>query len=189
MSEILVTGHSVESYAAVSSGSVFQRNRGNLNLESEELVDTHFSERGRQGRLMMIAMNTGQRWAFGVDEDAAYLWRPDDVYEIVGEAMRDGTYSGENTSHNPSTYHLVWVYFMPRSIVLLMPLLRSRYPWRCRDLQRHHRHTLIGRSTSLLKVTRSTRRLVRSFGTRIKRPANPSACLTRPTRYSTAPRR
>jgi hypothetical protein len=29
MSEILITGHSVESYAAVSSGAVFQRNRGN----------------------------------------------------------------------------------------------------------------------------------------------------------------
>jgi cyanophycinase-like exopeptidase len=71
MSEILVTGHSVESYAAVSGGGVFQRNRGNMMLDTEELVDTHFSERGRQGRLMMIAMNTNQRWAFGIDEDAA----------------------------------------------------------------------------------------------------------------------
>ncbi len=46
-SEILVTGHSEESYAVVATGSVFQRNMGNLMLESEELVDTHFSERGR----------------------------------------------------------------------------------------------------------------------------------------------
>ena len=37
-------------------------------------------ERGRQGRLMLMAMHTNQRWAFGVDEDAAYIWRPDGVY-------------------------------------------------------------------------------------------------------------
>lgn len=94
MSEILVTGHSVESYAAVSAGEVFQRNRGNMMLETEELVDSHFSERGRQGRLMLMAMHTRQRWAFGVDEDAAYNWRPDGVYEMVGEAMRDGIRGG-----------------------------------------------------------------------------------------------
>ena len=95
ISEILVTGHSVESYAAVSSGAVFQRNEGNRMLETDELVDTHFSERGRQGRLMMIAMNTGRSsWAFGVDEDTAYIWRPSGVYEIVGEAFRDGIKGG-----------------------------------------------------------------------------------------------
>ena len=94
MSEILVTGHSVESYAAVSAGAVFQRNAGNLMLETEELVDSHFSERGRQGRLMIIAMNTNQRWAFGVDEDTAYVWRPNGGYEIVGEGMRDGIRGG-----------------------------------------------------------------------------------------------
>eukprot|EP01052_Picozoa_sp_SAG31_P027166 SAG31_NODE_2519_length_5569_cov_4.141316_3_plen_260_part_00 len=115
MSEILVTGHSVESYQAVSAGSVFQRSAGNRMLEDEELVDSHFSvreqpsvtsacsrcgltfvpqERGRQGRLMMIAMNTGQRWAFGIDEDTAYEWYPDEPYKIVGTADRDGIRGG-----------------------------------------------------------------------------------------------
>jgi cyanophycinase-like exopeptidase len=94
ISEILVTGHSVESYAAVSTGAVFQRNCGNAMLETEELVDSHFSERGRQGRLMLFAAATNQRWAFGADEDTAYLWRPSGVYEIVGEAMRDGIRGG-----------------------------------------------------------------------------------------------
>ena len=130
MSEILVTGHSSESYAAVSAGEVFQRNRGNLMLEAEELVDSHFSERGRQGRLMLFAMQTNQRWAFGIDEDTAYLWRPDGVYEVVGEAMRDGIRGGvvifkdtvgtpavqssmvhfltEGDTINPSTGEIVW---------------------------------------------------------------------------------
>ena len=64
MSEILVTGHSVESYAAVSAGEVFQRNRGNMMLESEELVDSHFSERGRQGRGEGVAGGAGEGSGF-----------------------------------------------------------------------------------------------------------------------------
>jgi cyanophycinase-like exopeptidase len=94
LAEILVTAHSVESYTAVSGGSVFQRNRGNMMLDSLELVDSHFSERGRQGRLMMIAMQTGRRFAFGVDEDIAYYARPGGAYEVVGTALRDGVRGG-----------------------------------------------------------------------------------------------
>ena len=94
LAEILVTAHSVESYAAVSGGEVFQRNRGNMMLESLELVDSHFSERGRQGRLMMIAMQTGRRFAFGVDEDIAYYAPAGGAYEVVGTALRDGVRGG-----------------------------------------------------------------------------------------------
>ena len=39
---------------------------------------------------MMIAMQTEQRFAFGVDEDAAYIWTPEGTYELVSEAVRDG---------------------------------------------------------------------------------------------------
>jgi cyanophycinase-like exopeptidase len=93
-SEILVTGSSVESYSALSAGSVFQRNAGNAMVQSEELIDTHFSERGRQGRLMIIAMQTGQRFAFGADEDSAYFWKPDGTHEAVGESIREGIKAG-----------------------------------------------------------------------------------------------
>ena len=94
MSEILVTGHSSESYAVVRAGEVFQRNAGNRMLETEELVDSHFSERGRQGRGMMIGMQTNQRFFFGVDEDTSYIWRDTGVYEVVGEGLRDGIRGG-----------------------------------------------------------------------------------------------
>jgi len=97
LSEILVTGHSVESYSAVRAGSVFQRNMGNALLGSQELVDTHFSERGRQGRLVIIAMQTGQKWAFGTDENTAYLWRSGEPYEVVGAS---GVVVYESTSGN-----------------------------------------------------------------------------------------
>jgi cyanophycinase len=85
VSEILITGHSSESYGAVAAGSVFLRSGGNAFLDTAELVDVHFSERGRQGRLMVMAMETQQQWAFGVDENTAYVWRPSGEYEVVGE--------------------------------------------------------------------------------------------------------
>ena len=87
ISEILITGHSAESYSAVRAGSVFLRGTGNGFLSPrEELVDVHFSERGRQGRLMVLAMETDQAWAFGADENTAYVFRADGGdYEVVGE--------------------------------------------------------------------------------------------------------
>ena len=57
-SEILITGYSAESHSAVRAGTVFHRGNGNFLLESDELVDVYFSERGRQGRLMVLAMGT-----------------------------------------------------------------------------------------------------------------------------------
>lgn len=83
-SEILVTAHSVESYDAVRSGYVFQRDSGNNLLGKAQVVDTHFSERGRQGRLLVFATQTKQRWAFGVDEATAYVWRSSGEYEVTG---------------------------------------------------------------------------------------------------------
>jgi cyanophycinase-like exopeptidase len=88
LSEILITGSSAESYAAVRAGTIFQRNRGNNFITNEELVDVHFSERGRQGRLMVFAAQTRQRFAYGVDENVAYVWSPSGVYEIVGQSPR-----------------------------------------------------------------------------------------------------
>lgn len=85
MSDILITASSSESYSAVASGSVFSRSAGNGFLLSEELADVHFSERGRQGRLIVFAAATRQRLAFGVDENTAYVWRQNGgVYDIVG---------------------------------------------------------------------------------------------------------
>jgi hypothetical protein len=69
----------------VVSGSVFLRGAGNAFLDTQELVDVHFSERGRQGRLLVLAMETGRDWAFGVDENTAYVWRLSQEYEVVGE--------------------------------------------------------------------------------------------------------
>lgn len=47
--------------------------RGGLGFFPLGLLDTHFSERGRQGRLLRLAAETGTRFAFGVDENTALV--------------------------------------------------------------------------------------------------------------------
>jgi len=47
--------------------------KGGLGLFHWGIIDTHFSERGRQGRLAQLALDTKTRFAFGVDEATALL--------------------------------------------------------------------------------------------------------------------
>jgi hypothetical protein len=98
--QILITGSSVESYQAVRDGTVFFRARGNALITTDELVDVHFAERGRQGRLVVFAAAVGARWAFGVDENTAYVWRPSGVFEAIGQ---NGVAIYENTQGNANT--------------------------------------------------------------------------------------
>jgi cyanophycinase len=37
------------------------------------MVDQHFSQRGRLGRLVMAAMKTNNKFAFGIDENTAMV--------------------------------------------------------------------------------------------------------------------
>merc|ERR1719203_400260 len=108
MSEILITGYSHESYNAVRYGSVFQRDSGNNLLGVPQAVDTHFCERGRQGRLMVFAMQTNAEWAFGVDEQTSYLWYPSGEYEVVGKSgvvIYHGT-TGNSQSQRATMHYL-----------------------------------------------------------------------------------
>jgi len=47
--------------------------QGGLGLFHWGIIDTHFSERGRQGRLAQLALDTNTRFAFGVDEATALV--------------------------------------------------------------------------------------------------------------------
>jgi cyanophycinase-like exopeptidase len=85
--EILVTGSSVESYQALRQASVFFREVGNRFVpQAIGLVDTHFSERGRQGRLLVLAAARYNRFAFGADEDTMFKWYEDgqNTIEVIG---------------------------------------------------------------------------------------------------------
>jgi cyanophycinase len=47
--------------------------QGGFGFFNHGLLDTHFSERGRQGRIVRLADHTNVPFAFGVDEDTALL--------------------------------------------------------------------------------------------------------------------
>jgi len=72
---------------------------GGLGVFDWGILDTHFSERGRQGRLAQLALDTNTQFAFGVDESTALLvsninsTKP--TFEVVGQS---GVFMVENNS-------------------------------------------------------------------------------------------
>ena len=68
----MVTGG--ESYDGLARPRrVTDRRGGGLRLFRFGLIDTHFGERGRQGRILRLAARRGVDLAFGVDEDTALV--------------------------------------------------------------------------------------------------------------------
>lgn len=59
--------------AGLSSEHLTYRPAGGLGLFRYGVLDTHFSERGRQGRLMQLLQSSGSQFGFGVDEATALL--------------------------------------------------------------------------------------------------------------------
>ncbi|GAA5216052.1 cyanophycinase [Corallincola platygyrae] len=61
---------------------------GGLKFFPWGVMDTHFSERGRQGRLMRLASDTQSRWGVGVDEATALLVAPTKTgadFRVIGQ--------------------------------------------------------------------------------------------------------
>jgi cyanophycinase len=61
---------------------------GGLGLAREAIVDTHFSERAREPRLLRLLAQTSARYGFGVDEASALVLREDSgqhSVEAIGE--------------------------------------------------------------------------------------------------------
>jgi cyanophycinase-like exopeptidase len=85
MENMLLTRDSVSSYKAVVDGQLPFR-KETFKMFSMGLIDAHTSERGRQGRLMVFAKQTGAKFSFGIDENTAILEKePHSPIEIIGE--------------------------------------------------------------------------------------------------------
>jgi cyanophycinase-like exopeptidase len=69
--DILLTRRPVSSYQAVVGINIPKMDGSKL--FDIGLVDSHFSERGRQGRLFVHAFKQGARFSYGVDEDSAVI--------------------------------------------------------------------------------------------------------------------
>lgn len=84
MANMLLTRNPVDSYQAIVRRQVpFSPHA--FKLFNRGLVDVHFSERGRQGRLFVFAWQTRTRWAFGVDENTAIIEYPDGNIKVAGQ--------------------------------------------------------------------------------------------------------
>jgi cyanophycinase len=87
--------------AGTSAGTVFQSGRpmitddetydaqGGFGLFSYGILDTHFTQRGREARLITFARKTGTQRAYGIDENTALVVRNADTpsvsMEVLGE--------------------------------------------------------------------------------------------------------
>ncbi|QBG35595.1 cyanophycinase [Litorilituus sediminis] len=86
--------------------------QGGLGLFTWGIMDTHFSERGRQGRLVRLLEDTETRFAFGVDEATALVvaWQQMDTItmQVVGQTgvyiveQGTGENKGKTLTHFPT---------------------------------------------------------------------------------------
>ena len=83
------------------------RPEGGLGLFKAGVIDTHFSERDRQGRLVTLAALTKTRLAFGIDENTALIFREGQQLEmeVLGAGgvfiadMQDAIFKAQSGKH------------------------------------------------------------------------------------------
>jgi cyanophycinase len=65
-----------------------------LGLLPGAVIDQHFSQRGRMGRLLLLVAESPSQLGIGIDEDTAAVITPDGVLEVIGKGtvtVVDGT--------------------------------------------------------------------------------------------------
>ncbi len=105
----MITGG--ESYYALRNGAYTSVNGDNLSYDAKGgfgfftygALDTHFSERGRQGRIVRLAWNQYQNMAYGVDENTALVVTNVDTSSAVMEAIGQNGVSIFDLSQASST--------------------------------------------------------------------------------------
>lgn len=83
----------------LSERSLTYQAQGGLGLFPWGVLDTHFSERGREGRLLALVAQTGARFGFGIDEATALLARSDQAQQVHFRVLgREGVYVAERAA-------------------------------------------------------------------------------------------
>jgi hypothetical protein len=100
ISNILYTRTSEDSYQAVSRGRIASFGAHGFRFFKGGLVDSHVGERGRQGRIFMLALQSRAKYGFGIDENTGFIEKDGDLH-FVGQkgvtvfdhvtSMTDGT--------------------------------------------------------------------------------------------------
>ncbi len=82
--------------AGLTQSSLTYQAQGGLGLFDVGILDTHFSERGREGRLLALVAQTGAHFGFGVDEATALLVKLEQgQHRRFRVAGREGVYVAE----------------------------------------------------------------------------------------------
>jgi cyanophycinase len=100
-----------ESYEALIRGStpligsppfvrdLFYNPLGGLGFFNYGLLDSHFSERGRQGRIVRLASDIGETMTYGVDENTALIVTNADTPEVSMEVLGENGVFIADLSH------------------------------------------------------------------------------------------
>lgn len=93
---------------------------GGLGLFHGGLLDTHFAERGRQGRLIYLAAVSSKPFAFGIDENTAMVVRnhgqASSFYEVIGQSgvhVFDSSQAELSGALTPVITNMVYHYLRP----------------------------------------------------------------------------
>lgn len=70
---IFYTRSSTDSYDAVVNGRIESFGENGIGVFKNRIVDAHATERQRQGRLFVFAVQTRTKLAFGIDENTAII--------------------------------------------------------------------------------------------------------------------
>src|SRR5215213_8078218 len=65
-----------------------------LGLIRDVVIDSHFAERGRMGRLLGAVAQNPRNLGIGIDEDTAIFVEPNDLFRVIGSGavyLVDGT--------------------------------------------------------------------------------------------------
>ena len=67
------------------NNTLYYNPSGGLGFFDDGLIDSHFSERGRQGRLIRLAAELDVETTYGIDENTALVVDEDGNFEVLGE--------------------------------------------------------------------------------------------------------
>lgn len=79
-----LTRSSEDSYQSIARGQVSGIVPKGLNMFSKGVIDPHMSERGRQGRLLVLTVQTKSQYGFGLDENTGFIEKENGDLEVTG---------------------------------------------------------------------------------------------------------
>lgn len=78
---IFYTRTNIDSYNAVVQGKIDSFGENGIGILKNVIIDAHATERQRQGRIFVFAVQTRTKLAFGIDENTAIIEKTNGEYD------------------------------------------------------------------------------------------------------------